>query len=366
LPGTLASVQSADVLTVGPLAGDAPRILSYAAFPSGDRTVVLRVSTAVPELVEDRREGQQLLAGHGIALLLLALAAGLVLFPSRAAPPAPAPQALHAYEEAMERLRSRGEEISLRHQAERQRLEDDLRDKEPLARAGELTAGIVHEVRNGLGTILGYARLIERSASAEDVRSAAARIREECETLETVVRRFMDFVRRESLTLAPFDLARMLARLVARESQARPGPRVELTLPGEDEIVGDEELLERAFENLVRNACEAAGQEGRVQVQLAVEAGARVITVADDGPGLPQSTRDQLRPFFTTKPGGLGLGLPIALKIIRLHKGDLSFRPAHPRGLVVRVRLEDSPWEEGDSLREVSAGRRAAGTERTG
>ena len=68
---------------------------------------------------------------------------------------------LVAYEEAMERLRDHGEEQTERHAAERRQLEDVLRDKEALARAGELTSGIVHEVRNGLGTIVGYARLVE-------------------------------------------------------------------------------------------------------------------------------------------------------------------------------------------------------------
>jgi len=65
----------------------------------------------------------------------------------------------------MERLRDRGEEMTQRHEAERQRMEDAIREKDALVRAGELTAGIAHEVRNGLGTILGYARMLERAPS---------------------------------------------------------------------------------------------------------------------------------------------------------------------------------------------------------
>src|SRR4029450_6568862 len=100
--------------------------------------------------------------------------------------------ALHAYEQAMVRLRDQGEERSRAHAAERRRMEEQIQDKEAMARAGELTSGMVHEVRNGLGTILGYARLLERGSGNEG-EAIGRHIREECETLEAVVRRFMDF-----------------------------------------------------------------------------------------------------------------------------------------------------------------------------
>ena len=67
----------------------------------------------------------------------------------------------------------------------------------PFVRAGELTVGIVHEVRNGLGTILGYARLVQSDGGPRP-RRTRARIAQECETLEAVVRRFMEFVKDDS------------------------------------------------------------------------------------------------------------------------------------------------------------------------
>jgi two-component system sensor histidine kinase DctS len=155
-----------------------------------------------------------------------------------------------------------------------------------------------------------------------------------------VVRRFMDFVKRETLNLVPMDLGRMLARVVARETRGRPGGEVRLE-GGEEAgpLVGDEDLLERAFENLVRNAWEAAGEKGHVWIRTVREGDAVVVGISDDGPGIPAAARQGLRPFFTTKAGGLGLGLPIALKIVRLHQGDLTLSERPPRGLVVTVRL---------------------------
>ena len=101
--------------------------------------------------------------------------------------------------------------------------------------------------------------------------------------------------------------------------------------------MGDEGLLERAFENLVRNAREAAGEDGHVWIRLTEGEGTVSVVIADDGPGLPADEREQLRPFRSTKTGGLGLGLPIALKIVRLHRGELTLADRTPRGLEVTV-----------------------------
>jgi len=321
-------------------AGPVARALTYVPFQDGGRRLLLRLSTPVPDLERDLLERQNGFVAHLAALSVLLLAAVLVFFaPARPREPPPT-RALDAYEEAMERLRDRGEELTREHVAERRRMEGELREQAAMARAGELTAGIVHEVRNGLGTILGYARMLERDAPGPEVVEAARSIREECETLEAVIRRFMQFVRQETLTVAPFDLVRLLSRVAARESRGRPGADVVLRPPEiAGPVRGDEELLERALENLVRNGREAAGGRGHVWVSAAADAGTVTITIEDDGPGLPPESRDRPRPFFTTKPGGLGLGLPIAFKIIRLHEGELAFEDRAPRGLRAMVRL---------------------------
>jgi signal transduction histidine kinase len=342
--GELPALSSGKVLTVGPIAGEAPRILTYALLKVvGGDSVVVRLAVPASELAEDLRERRAILLGHALSLVILLLVGGLALFP--VGPESSSHAALDAYEEAMRRLRERGQAVDREHEEERQRLAHDLEDKEALARAGELTAGIVHEVRNGLGTILGYARLLERRAEGGEVRETAVLIRRECETLESVVRRFMDFVRRETLAPAPFDVGRMLARVVGRESRARPGPRA--TLEGEfGSISADEELLERAFENLVRNALEAAGNDGQVRIEGKREESGLRIEVRDDGPGMSPQDLEHIRPFYTTKPGGLGLGLAIASKVVELHRGEMLLRPAFPKGLSVGVYLPFEPPRE--------------------
>jgi signal transduction histidine kinase len=328
-------------VTLAAQSGGIVRILSYVPMAGGR---ALRLAAPAADLQDEVRERQQVLLGHLTALAVLGLAALLVLRRSRPAAPAPA-GALEAYEEAMGRLRDHGEVEKARHDAERRRMEEAVREKETLARAGELTAGIVHEVRNGLGTIVGYARLVERGApSPTEAGDAGRAIREECETLEVVVRRFHDFVRLEELQLSPVDLGRLVAKVVARELRGRD---VEATIAGGDPPAvsqADEELLERAFENLVRNAVDAAVEGGgHVRISVSREGGDAVVAIVDDGPGFPDGALE-FRPFVSHKPGGLGLGLPMAAKLVRLHGGELVLRNARPRGAEAVVRLPiDAP-----------------------
>jgi signal transduction histidine kinase len=334
-PRELHALRAGSVL-VGAGAGS-DRLLAYALVTGADGPTVLRFRAATPELAEDLREQRQMFLGHAANLLVLLLVGSVIaILEPRPAPAEAPPRALLAYEEAMGRLRDQEEERTERHEAERRQLEDVLRDKEALARAGELTAGIVHEVRNGLGTIVGYARMIENGAPGAP--DSARGIREECETLEEVIRRFMDFVKRETLDPGPVDVAALLGRVVAREGR-RAGASIALDAAAAGTIVADDTLLERAFENLVRNARESAGATGRVWVAARREGGGVAVSVADDGPGMTTATRAALRPFFTTKAGGLGLGLAITLKVVRLHGGQMTLGERTPRGLTVTVTL---------------------------
>lgn len=279
------------------------------------------------------------------AILLGSLAVAAFSFARRGRSTDAAPQpALEAYEEAMGRLRDQRERIDQEHRGEMERFAASLADKETMARAGELTAGMAHEVRNSLHTIQGYARLLEKEDQSPDAAGATVAILHESEMLQSAVKSFVDFIKREELDLAPVDLHRLLPRVVAREERARAGPVVSIggDLP-EATLAADGDLLERAFENLIRNAREAAGPSGRVEVDWQVSFGRLIVSIVDDGPGLrPDGVPG--KPFATTKPGGLGLGLVTAIKIIGLHAGTLTLtdRPKG-RGCVARVELPATP-----------------------
>jgi len=328
----------ASLVAAGPLGAPIPRLLHYVGFEARGRPLLLRFATEAPELARARQQRRQTLLAHGAVAVVLLVSAGIVLLPS-AAGRRDRGRGLGAYEEAMSRLHSRG----VQHRAELQRLGEELRDTAALARSGELAAGIAHEVRNGLGTILAQSRLLEvEGAGPERIGEAARSTRDECETLEAVIRRFVDYVREEKLQLAEFDLGQLLRRVVAREGRAHPVREVRLDALEAARLVADEDLLERGLENLVRNALEAAGPQGAVEGAVLAVASGLEIRIADDGPGLPPGA-EPLRPFASGKAGGLGLGLPLALKVVQLHSGELELCPRRPHGLVVVVRLPVAP-----------------------
>ena len=351
-PADVAGLREERTLLVGPLGESEPRMLFYASVPGPNQeTLVLRLALPGWELLEDIRARRLYLLGHTATLLALMLAGVMAVFPARDLQAGAPPRVLDAYHAALERLRDQGQAEVRRHQTERQRMEDEMRDRDAMVRAGELTAGMVHEVRNGLNTILGYARLLERQGGRagrggggrphprgmRPARDAGAPLHGLHQARHAAPRHGVggaDAGARRRAGGAGTDPA----RIVVRE-----GPDVAL--------LADEDLLERAFENLVRNARQAAGPRGHVWIDWRAEGDGVVVVVSDDGPGMPADVRTTLRPFFTTKAGGLGLGLATAVKIVRLHGGDLVLGDRAPHGLTATVRL---PRSSAQSLPSVS------------
>ena len=315
-----ARIEAGELVVVSRLAD---RVISVFGSVRTERdSIVIRLnetSNDASRLVTDRT----LIAQH--ALILLAALAGLLLaaLARETSPEDTSSPALRAYEEAMSRLRLRDDERLATLDREKLRLTGILRDRETMARAGELTAGIVHEVRNSLGAIGTQAKLAQKS-SDENCRQAAAAIVDEVRLLQSVMNRFLDFIRTEKVMSDDFDLARLVLRVTAREGANHP---VRIDTDGIPTAVsGDEDLLERAIENVVRNACQAAGENGRVLVRFGANATHAFVMVEDTGPGIADIEK-ALRPFESARAGGLGLGLPLVLKILTLHHGSLELGP---------------------------------------
>jgi PAS domain S-box-containing protein len=228
-------------------------------------------------------------------------------------------------------------------------LEEQLRLKESLATVGELTAGIAHEFRNGLATILGYSKLFDLKALPESYRAYVEGIRAETESLSQIVTNFLNFARPAQLTLTPVDLKAICERAAdeIRADARALGGRVDVD--GEFGVLeGDEVLLRQAFSNLLRNAFEAcAGAPGgpQVVIQSEYDRAGRVTRVAvnDNGPGIAPGDRERVfRPFFTSKRSGTGLGLALVQKIIVFHNGRIVIGKSPAGGASLQVSLPTS------------------------
>jgi len=220
-------------------------------------------------------------------------------------------------------------------------MEGRLRDLENLVGLGQMSAGIAHEFRNSLFTILGYLKLAQRTAAEEP----AAKIRsaeQEAQKLATAVDALLNFARPLQIRSQRVRVDEIVSAVVDRFSAATSDVAFSFESAGPLELNGDRELLERAFENIVRNAIDAVRQRhpaggGTIDTRIAIDPHP-AITVRDNGVGVdPEQASAYLLPFQSGKPHGFGLGLPLARKIILHHGGTLSLTGAPGEGACVRI-----------------------------
>jgi signal transduction histidine kinase len=219
-------------------------------------------------------------------------------------------------------------------------MEGRVRDLENLVGLGQVSAGIAHEFRNSLFTILGYLRLAQRSAtpeSAEKIGSAEA----EAHRLAGAVDTLLNFASPLSIRTQRVRLDEVAAEVVERVSAGASGVQFRSTI-APVEVHGDRELLARAVENIVRNAVDAVCERhpdggGIVDVIVSSENHPK-IEVRDNGVGLSSEDTARLTlPFVSAKAKGFGLGLPLARKIALHHGATLSLSGVPGEGATATI-----------------------------
>jgi len=236
----------------------------------------------------------------------------------------------------------RGWLIVLADSTEKVRSEHRERLAEGLAQLGELSAGVAHELRNGLAAVSGWVELARRRRPDPETDSDLVEIERECRQLTRVVSDFLAFARPGTRRLEPCDLIAILRRAAPA---AGLGPE-EWTLapaPAAAELRGDAQLLERAFRNLLANAGaarRAAAAAPPVELSVAPAAGGWTVGIADRGAGIPAAVRARLfEPFVSGRDDGVGLGLALARRIFVLHGGAVSARDRAGGGTLFEVLL---------------------------
>lgn len=233
------------------------------------------------------------------------------------------------------------------HQMQTQ-LTGNLRQKERLAQLGGAVARISHDLRNILAAASLFADRMERSAdpavqrSAPKLLNALSRAINLCESTLAFGKAEEPPPRLARITLAP-----LVADVVETEQLAATGaPPVEflVDVPPGLSLSADQEQLFRVLGNLIRNArqaIEATGQPGSIEVSAFAEDGGVVIKVGDTGPGLPEKAREHLFTAFQggVRKGGIGLGLVIAAELVRGHGGRLDLHRSDAEGTEFRITL---------------------------
>lgn len=221
-----------------------------------------------------------------------------------------------------------------------------LVQSETLAAVGEMGAAVAHGIRNPLASIRSSAELALESEPS-DWREAAGEIVEQVDRLESWVRELLSYSQPLAASLESIQVGALVQeslrgfdRDLARRG-IRASARVDPVLPA---VAADPLLLGQVFNSLIANAVEAVERDGRIDVSVRREGDRRLrVTIEDTGPGMTQAqVAGAFQPFHTTKTRGLGVGLPLAKRVIERLGGSIQLASRPGAGTTVDVLLPTS------------------------
>ncbi len=229
-----------------------------------------------------------------------------------------------------------------------QGVQQDLVHANRLAIMGQVAAGVAHEINQPVATIRAYAdnarTFIERkrlSDATDNLNEIAALT----DRIGTITGDLKALARKGRSPSAPTSLSKVIsgALVLLRSRFSGRMDQLDVVLPPPElRVIGHSIRLEQVFINLFQNALEAVDakeNDGRIEVRTHVENDKVIITVSDNGPGMPQHIRDNLfSPFNTSKEKGLGLGLVIVKEIVTDYGGTISAESG-PAGMSFRIEL---------------------------
>lgn len=239
------------------------------------------------------------------------------------------------------RGRSFGTLVLFTDLTEVRKLETRVREMQAIVDIGEMSAGVAHEFRNSLSTILGYLKLSQKHALPDAARLNVRHAEQEAVALSTAVDALLNFAKPMHLESGEVDLFALVNAEVDQLRAGAEGVALEVR-GGPAKIEGDPRLLARAVQNVLRNAVDAVREKkepGRVTVDVSADPVASIV-VSDTGVGLdPQESARLVLPFQSTKANGFGLGLALTNKIVLLHGGEMTLDGEKGRGATVTLRF---------------------------
>jgi signal transduction histidine kinase len=224
-------------------------------------------------------------------------------------------------------------------------IENDLELSRRLAAIGRLTAGVGHEVKNPINAIVVHLELMRNKLGGADHKAMRHLevIESEIQRLDRVVQTLVDFSRPVELQLKEQDLRRVVSgvlMLASAELETRD-VYVKSNLPDHPVMAKvDADLLKQALLNVVLNGAQAMAEGGKLEVGLAEDGRMALISIHDQGSGIPADVRDKIFDlYFTTKKDGSGIGLAMTYRIVELHNGSIEVESDASHGTTFILRF---------------------------
>jgi len=238
--------------------------------------------------------------------------------------------------------------VTLRDLDSLERIGSQLEVSERLAALGRVTAGVAHEVKNPLNSMRLWIETLKEAVPQEQevARQGLKILDSEIDRLDRVVRTFLDFNRPVELRLEETSLGELLLEVVALAQPQINKSGVRASLECAEDVPpvrADRPLLKQALLNLVLNACEAMPEGGPLTLAVRAAGDRAQITIADAGRGIPPEYHGKIfQLYFTTRPGGSGIGLATTFRIVQMHGGSIDFRSEVGRGTSFTIELPAS------------------------
>ena len=223
-------------------------------------------------------------------------------------------------------------------------MEARMRQADRLATLGRMAANIAHEIRNPLASLTGAIEVLTSTAAAGDARERLSQIVvRESERLNQIITNFLEYARPAPLTLESVDVAEALEGVLVLLEHHGASGGLKMVRAFSAPLVWrvDPQQFRQVLWNLCRNAVEAMPEGGELRVGATVVPGQRLeVWVADSGHGIaPDDLAHVFEPFFSTKPGGTGLGLSLVHRIVQEHGGEVDVRSTLGLGTTFTVTL---------------------------
>jgi len=238
-------------------------------------------------------------------------------------------------------------------QLEKQKMEIEMSRLDSLNVIGEMAASIGHEVRNPLTTVRGFLQLFQRQ---QDFSAYAERFEVmigELDRANQIITEFLSLAKNKAVNLKPDNLNRIIGNmnLLIQSDALLLGKQFVTELTDIPDLLLDENEIRQCVVNLVRNGFEATGDDGVVVLRTYTEQGEVVLSVQDNGQGIPSEIYAKLgTPFLTSKPQGTGLGLAVCYRVAERHHAKIKVQTG-PTGTIFRIGFgRKEPSEKPEAL----------------
>ena len=208
--------------------------------------------------------------------------------------------------------------LSLREE----KLATKLASEAQLARLGEMSAILGHEIRNPLASLKGHGQLLARKLKGDDRLAKAELIVKEARRIEELTGQILDFAKSGTITCTSTPVEEMITTVCERFTSERLIIDAE-NCPESWSI--DRGRMEQVLTNIIRNGLQACAPSGKVSIHAFQQKNALHVTIRDDGPGIKDSEKESIfEPFRTNSLQGTGLGLTVAKRIVEGHNGTIT------------------------------------------